>query len=492
MPKRITPREVTRSPFPVPRACSNRQGRSESESPRILHDMARPSTDIVVCGAGIAGVATAYFLTVHGGAKRVTLCDPLPPLTLTSDKSTECYRNVWPNRPMVALMNRSIDIIERLAVESGNAFNLNRRGYLYVTADPERLAQLQTGAERAAEFGSGPMRVHRGNPDDPGYEPATAEGWEGKPNGTDLISDPDLLHRHYPGMSGRAVGALHVRRAGWLSAQQLGAYMLERARKAGLTVLPRRVTGIDVADGKVTAVALDDGTHLACTAFVDAAGPMLDRVAGLVGESLPVHSEVHHKVGFRDTLGVMPRDAGLLIWSDPQRIGWSNDERDDLAAEGRDDLLGEMPASCHGRPEGGDGSPYVLALWEYRRQVQEPIWPLPEDPLYGEIVMRGLAALLPGMASYAERMPQRIVDGGYYTKTVENRPLAGPMQTEGTFVAGALSGFGIMAASAVAELVTAHVIGAPLPDYAPAFSLARYDDPAYRRELKTLTETGQL
>jgi glycine/D-amino acid oxidase-like deaminating enzyme len=52
-----------------------------------------PTTQAVVCGAGIAGVSTAYFLTVGRGMSDVVLCDPLPPLTLTSDKSTECYRN---------------------------------------------------------------------------------------------------------------------------------------------------------------------------------------------------------------------------------------------------------------------------------------------------------------------------------------------------------------------------------------------------------------
>ncbi|HLA68057.1 MAG TPA: FAD-dependent oxidoreductase [Acidimicrobiia bacterium] len=449
-------------------------------------------SDVVVCGAGIVGVATAYSLAVRAGLTSVTLCDPLPPLTLTSDKSTECYRNLWPNRPMVTLMNRSIDIIEELARESGNAFNLNRRGYVYASADPDRLAAMHRSAEAAAQFGSGPVRVHRGSPGDPPYQPAAADGWEDAPTGTDLVTDTDMLHHLWPGMSERTVGALHVRRAGWLSAQQLGAYLLDRARATGVTVLRRRVTSVELTDGRVTGVGLDDGTRIACGAFVNAAGPMLDKVAGLLGESLPVLSEVHLKVAFKDHLGVMPRNAGLMIWNDPQHVGWSGEERDRLAAEGRRDLIDEMPISCHGRPEGGGGSSWVLALWEYRRLIQEPVWPLPADPLYGEVVIRGLATMFPGMAAYADAMPRRIVDGGYYTKTVENRPLAGPMRTSGAFVAGAVSGFGIMAACGVADLVTAHVTEASLPDHAGAFMLDRYDDPAYQRELEALTETGQI
>ena len=46
---------------------------------------------------------------------------------------------------------------------------------------------------------------------------------------------------------------------------------------------------------------------------------------------------------------------------------------------------------------------------------------------------------------------------------------------------GALSGFGLMAAHAGADLLAAHVTGSPLPDYAPWFLPSRYDDPAYRQ-----------
>jgi sarcosine oxidase, subunit beta len=447
---------------------------------------------VVVCGAGIAGVATAYVLAVRMGVESVALCDPRPPLTLTSDKSTECYRNFWPNRPMVTLMNRSIDLMEELADESGNAIGLNRRGYLYVTAEPDRLRSLIESAETASACGAGPVRVHRGAPSDPRYEASPSEGWVGAPEGIDVIADTALLHDAFPGLADDAVGALHVRRAGWVSAQQMGAYMLDRAKEAGVEVVPRGVVAVEVTGGRVGGVVLDDGTAIACGAFVDAAGPMVATVAAMLGETLPVHSEVHLKMAFRDSVGTMPRDAPLMIWADPQRIGWDDRERELLAADGRHDLLGELPPGCHGRPEGEAGSPWVLALWEYRRLVQEPSWPLPEDPMYAEVVLRGMATMLPAMAGYLDRMPEPVIDGGYYTKTAENRPLAGPMATEGAFVAGALSGFGVMAACGVAELVALHVTRGELPDHAGAFTLERYDDPGYRAELEALADTGQI
>jgi len=78
------------------------------------------NADVVICGAGIAGVATAYQLAVRQGMKNIVIVDPLPPLSMTSDKSTECYRNWWPGPgdAMVQLMNRSIDIMEELQREA--------------------------------------------------------------------------------------------------------------------------------------------------------------------------------------------------------------------------------------------------------------------------------------------------------------------------------------------------------------------------------------
>src|SRR5947199_1941067 len=150
--------------------------------------MTPDTAEVVICGAGIAGIATAYHLT-RQGVTDIVLVDERPPLSLTSDKSTECYRNVWPGPgdAMVTAMNRSIDLLEDLARESGNVFRLNRRGYLFATAQPTVLSGLRRAAEDAASLGAGPLRVHASAPSD--YAPAPAEGLEAQPTGADLITD---------------------------------------------------------------------------------------------------------------------------------------------------------------------------------------------------------------------------------------------------------------------------------------------------------------
>lgn len=435
--------------------------------------------DVVIVGAGIAGVSTAFHLAARHDTGNVVLVDPRPPLTLTSDKSTECYRNWWPNSSMVGLMNRSIDLLEEMAVETGNAFNLKRPGYLYVTAKPETLEQMSQEADVISGLGAGEVRRHPG--------PASYGAAE---NGVDLLG-PEELREHHSYISEEAVGALEIRRAGYFSAQQLGAWMLDQAKVHGVRLVSAEVTGIGVEDDRIVDVRLDDGSRISTNTVVMAAGPMSKPVAAMAGVDLPLTSELHIKVAFRDHLRIVPRDAGMFIWADEQKIRWSAEEVEALEKMGRSDVTGDMPIYCHGRPEGGADSPYIVGLWEYHRDTMEPTWPLPQDELYPEVVMKGLATMIPGLAPYLNGLPEHTVDGGYYTKTQENRPLVGPCGPSGFNVVCGFSGFGVMVASAAGDLAARHITRAPLPDYADDFVLGRYERPEYMEMIAALG-SGQL
>jgi glycine/D-amino acid oxidase-like deaminating enzyme len=453
------------------------------------------SAEIVICGAGIAGISAAYHLAVRQGIQDVLIVDPLPPLSLTSDKSSECYRNWWPGPgdAMVALMNRSIDLLEELALESGDVFHLSRRGYLYVTADYTKIQQMQSLAAAISALGAGPLRIHSGQPGDPAYQPLAPSGFTVQPDGADLILDPVLLQRHFPYLSDQAVAALHVRRAGWFSGQQLGRYLLEQARQAGVRLLRGKVTGVEVQAGQVQAVRLEDGQRIRSPNFVNAAGPLIQQVAALMDQDLPVFNELHWKVSFKDRLGIVPRAAPLLIWNDPQRLPWTPEERQLLAEDPlTHPVLDLLPAGAHTRPEGGPDADFLLMLWEYATSPTQPVWPIPLDPLYPDVLLRGLSAMLPGLKAYFERSERPFLDGGYYTRTRETRPLIGPLPVKGAYLIGALSGFGLMAACAAGELLALHIAGAGLPPYAPAFLLERYDDPAYLASIEGLEDFGQL
>ena len=451
------------------------------------------SAKIVICGAGIAGIAAAYQLAVVHGAEHVTLVEPDNPLSLTSDKSTEAYRNWWPGPDwaMTAFMNRSIDLIEEIALGTGNRINLNRRGYVFATADTGKIDFLRTMAQTAEARGGGPARFH--DTATSVYTPALGHGFESALTGADVITNVSLIRRHFPYLSSQTVAIAHVRRAGWLSAQQLGMAMLERARERGVKLLRGKVAGIEIG-ARVRAVQVEqDGVRhtLEATHVVLAAGPMQKELANLVGVDLPLIAERHHKVTFADAASAVPRAAPMMIWLDAQHLPWNEEERATLAAD--DDarwLLQEFPAGVHGRP---DGAHATIVLFNHHGEAVMPEFPLPEPPPhYAEIALRGMSTMVPALQAYAGKPSRPYIDGGYYVKTRENRPLIGPVPVEGAYVSCAFSGFGVMASCASGELIARHITGRALPDYAPAFLLSRYQDAAYRALLENWGDGGQL
>jgi len=460
--------------------------------------MGTRTAEVVICGAGIAGISTAWQLAVKHGMKNVVLTDPWPPMTLTSDKSTEAYRNWWPgpDDAMVGLMNRSIDLLEEMAVASDNRFLMNRRGYLYATADPKRAEAMQAAGVLASSYGAGPLRVHAGGAGGPDYLTAPADGWKGQPDGADLILDEDLLRTSLPYLSPETVAVLHARRCGWFSGQQLGMLMLEEARAAGVEVIEGRVEWIETSGGKVSSIQIGsrpEVVSISAPRFVVTAGPMLKGVGALLGIELPVFSELHLKISIEDHLGVVPRDAPFMIWEDPQHLHWNDEEREfvaELADGGL--LLGEMPSGVHTRIEGGGGSRYLLILWPYHLDPVAENFPIPIPDHYAEICVRGLSTMIPSLSEYVERMPKPWIDGGYYTKTQDNRPLVGPLPIEGAFVHGALSGYGLMASAATSELAAAHITGETLPEYAAAFHPNRFEDGEYVAKIEEWDDSTQL
>jgi glycine/D-amino acid oxidase-like deaminating enzyme len=455
--------------------------------------MSQLTADIVICGAGMAGIATAYHLTVQQGMKNVIIVDERHPLSLTSDKSTECYRNWWPGPgdEMMRLMNRSIDLLEELADESDNFFDMNRRGYVFLTADPHHAQQMHSSAQAISQLGAGALRTSS-------YQPAPAAGYAHQPTGADLLLNGDDIRHLYPFLTEDVCGMLHTRRCGWLSAQQLGMYLLRQAREHGAQLVKGRVVDVGVENGRIHTIHLhtSSGTQTISTrTFVNAAGPHLKQVGQMMGVALPVFCELHYKMSFDDHLGIIPRHVPMMIWQDPVTLAWSDEEREALAEfEETRYLLEPFPAGVHFRPEGSLDSTTVLALWTYHLAAMEPVWPPPVlDENYPDIVLRGLARMIPGLSVYFERMNKPFIDGGYYCKTQENRLLACPLPVDGAFVTGALSGYGIMGSMAAAELTAVHITNGSLPDYAPAFHLNRYDDPAYQQLLANWDATvGQL
>src|SRR5829696_4646431 len=150
------------------------------------------SAEVVICGAGMAGAAAAYQLAVRHRIRDVVIVDEREPMTLTSDKGTQGYRNWFdgPDDTMARFVGRSVGILEELAEESGNAIRLSRHGYLFATADPATREQMRAQARRLETYGAGASREH---PGPHAYRPVGNGDWRGVPDGADLLLDPTLV-----------------------------------------------------------------------------------------------------------------------------------------------------------------------------------------------------------------------------------------------------------------------------------------------------------
>jgi glycine/D-amino acid oxidase-like deaminating enzyme len=398
--------------------------------------------EIVIAGAGMAGIAAAYQLAVRAGIRRVALVDPREPLSLTSSKGAEAYRNFWPgpDDTMRRFMDRSIDLLDALDRETEHTFELSRRGYVFLTADPDEAARLRRHDGPIAGF----------------------------------VDDQRAIRTRFPFVSDRAVGMLHVRRAGFVSVMKLGSWLLTRARAHGVDLVRDQLTDLVVENQRLTAIQLASGARIDAGALILATGPLLTEWTDRLELGVRVVNELHGKISFEDEAGVIPRDAPMMIWNDAVDLG----------------ALGMFPAGVHLRPRGARS---ILGIWTYETRIEHPAFPPVFAPEYPDIVMRGLATMIPGLERYAGEGREVHVDGGYYCKTPDNRPLIGPTAIEGVYLLGALSGFGIMASQAGAELLAAHLLDLPLPGYAAAFHPGRFNEPSYQAQLARLDPgAGQL
>lgn len=189
-------------------------------------------------------------------------------------------------------------------------------------------------------------------------------------------------------------------------------------------------------------------------------------------------NELHGKVIFRDSISAVPKTAPMVIFANPTSLFFSPEDRADLAASDfphREEWLSGLPSGLHFRRL---GNMRLAVLWEHvhaSSPVSDPPSPDPEfDPLYPELVIRGLASVIPRFRDYfrGNESLQTQMDGGYYTKTPKNLPLIDELPSpRGAFVCGALSGFGIMSSCAAGELAALRIFGKDLPAYSAAFEL---------------------
>jgi glycine/D-amino acid oxidase-like deaminating enzyme len=388
-------------------------------------------------------------------------------MTFTSAQSGDNYRNWWPSRTMTDFTNDSIDELDRLAIESDNVFNMTRGGYC--------LATRQSNIEELLASIPGDIDVN-------------------------VLAASEKIRDTFPALSPDIQNVIHIRRGGDISGQQLGQYLLRKFSAAGGKRMLGDVIQIDKKNTyQLTVVSDGESKTIKADIIVNAAGPFVNRIAGMLGQELPVKNILQQKIAFEDHLGAIPRDMPFSIDLDAKQLNWSDEERSMLAEDPELSWLAKtLPGGTHCRPDGGPHGKWVKLGWAYNEQIaEEPQEDLANDratdPSFPEIVIRGAAEFLPTLQSYITSPPPRFSHyGGYYTMTDENWPIIGPLDGHGAFVIGALSGFGSMAACAAGKLCAATICGDTLAPYADDLSLARYSNKTLMAELAAASSKGLL
>ncbi|HEY5645736.1 MAG TPA: FAD-dependent oxidoreductase, partial [Pseudomonadales bacterium] len=361
--------------------------------------------DVAIIGAGSIGIAVAYYLATRHRLTSIALIDQQPPMTLTSARSGENYRNWWPHPTMTAFTDHSISLMEDLDRASGGRLNMTRGGYALVTrrAQPDELIEALFRG-----YGDDRSRIRLHESAAGRYRPPQHHPWRDAPDGVDVLLDRALIRRTFPGYAHDIASVVHVRRAGSLSGQQLGQYMLECLRRSGLRIHRTEVRGIEAGSPFILHLDSNHGRgQLRARRLVNAAGPLLANVGRLLGETLPVRCVYQQKIAFEDRERVIARELPFTIDLDPQTLDWSPDERTLLAAEpATRSLLETMPGGIHCRPDGPPGGTWVKLGWAYNQTPSDPQHSEPLDPHFPDMVLRGASRLHRGLAADLGRLPR--------------------------------------------------------------------------------------
>ena len=414
---------------------------------------------IAICGAGIAGISAAYYLTTQLADTEIIIIDKQQPLSFTSSKSGENFRDYWPHPSMEALNSHSIDLMEDLQqVYGADTFQLNFSGYHFVSHDAEKaiFADDSTPTFRARN---------------------------------QVVTDPKLIHQQHPYLDAGIQKSVFIKKAGNVDSIRMGNLMLQQAKQKGVQFYEGEIVNLQ-KDPTGFVINMAENTSLKVDQIILAAGPFINQLANMLDIDLPVWNTLQRKFIIPDPNGLIPTDMPFTIYADGQTLDWSPEEFDFLQA---DDSLNWMtkpfPGAIHIKPESGR----IKMGWAIGKDRMNPQWEVPTLAYFPQVVLKGASRFIPALKAYAENIPTPIIEyGGYYTRTEENWPLVGPSSVENVHIIGALAGFGTMAACAVGELCAQYITEKEVPWYAEYFHPNRYNNPKIMEIINGLDMDGQL
>ena len=368
-------------------------------------------TDVVVIGAGVIGLATAWRLTDRGLS--VVLVDPAPGTGASWTAAgmlapvTELH---YGEAPLLALnlesARRYVAFAAELTERTGIDVGYRPCGTVTAAWDGADLTDVRALADFAASLG------------EPG----------------EMLTGREL-HALVPGIAPGLPGGFYASGDHQVDNRRLVEALL--AVTSGVVTYHRRVVELLGADGRAGGVLLEDGTRLDASYVVLAAGAWSGAIAGLAPDLLPPVRPVKGQTlrlragrGSVPDLTVRAAVRGTPVYVVP-RAG------------------GEVVVGASSEEAGFDVRPRAGAMYELLRDAQ---------------------SVLPGL-SEAEFVD---VSTGLRPGTPDNAPLLGPTRMPGLIAATGHYRNGILLTPITADVIASVIVDGVMPSVAAPFTPDRF------------------
>jgi len=229
-------------------------------------DTSNTPYDVIIVGGAAVGSAVAYFLTSHPGFDgRVLVVERDPAYaTCSTTLSAASIRQQFSTPINIRMSQFGIEFLKSLPARFGPEADVSFRenGYLML-ASVAGEAVLRQNFETQIALGAN-------------------TGW----------LTPDDLTSRFPWLStdGVKAGCLGLSDEGWFDSHTLLQTLKTQAVANGADYIDGNVASLEMSDGGVTGVELQDGRTFTCGHVVNAAGPNAAQIAAMAGLKIPVES----------------------------------------------------------------------------------------------------------------------------------------------------------------------------------------------------------
>jgi sarcosine dehydrogenase len=267
----------------------------------MSNDKAFPTqARVVIVGGGIIGCSTAYHLGQMGW-NDVVLLEKSKLTSGSTFHAAGLVGQLRSNANVTQLLKYSVELYDKLEVETGLATGWKMSGCLRLATNDQRMIDYKRQATMARSFGLD----------------------------MEILSPKECMDL-WPIMDGSDLaGGCYMPSDGQANPSDITQALARGARSSGVRIIEDcGVTAVHVKDGRITGVSTTEG-EISCDYVVNCGGQWAREVGQLVGVNVPLIS-VQHQYMVTEAMEGLPRDMPTI--RDPDRRIYFKEEVGGLVA----------------------------------------------------------------------------------------------------------------------------------------------------------------